>query len=295
MEVNCAGCAGCCLDWRSLSDHPSDHERRGPREPLDGAYNLVPLTREDARAFVDAGLADAMTPRLWLAEPDDPAVEVDGTRLAAIAGKPAFFLGLRKPPKPVAPFGTDPHWLPSCTFLDPATLQCRIHGTEIYPEECAEYPGHNLELAVETECERVEHAFGGDRLLDRSVPEGLSGLLLGPGAIGSKVFVHPSPDTLDGVIERSRTGTLTDEDRASFVAAALASAPGTTEHNETVYDAAFERAVASRSWVSETVDEWTERTEGTGSRVGDPDRVLAERIEERRGAPETPGWDGLED
>ncbi len=291
MEVNCAGCAGCCIDWRSLSAHPSDHERRGPREPLDGAYNLVPLTREDARAFVDGGLADAMTPRLWLAEPEDPAVEVDGARLAAIDGKPAFFLGLRTPSKPVAPFGTDPHWLPTCTFLDPTTLQCRIHGTETYPEECAEYPGHNLELAVETECERVEHAFGGDRLLDRSVPEGLSGLLLGPGAIGSKVFVHPHPERLDGVVTRSEEGTLTDEDRASFVAAALASAPGTTEHNETVFDSAYERAVDCRSWVSESAAEWAERSEGVGSLATESDVALAERIEECRGAPETAGWD----
>lgn len=30
MDVNCEGCAGCCIDWRALSPEDTDHERRGP-------------------------------------------------------------------------------------------------------------------------------------------------------------------------------------------------------------------------------------------------------------------------
>ncbi|MCL7416475.1 MAG: YkgJ family cysteine cluster protein [Halalkalicoccus sp.] len=282
MEVNCAGCAGCCIDWRTLAPDDIDHERRGPREPIDDAYNLVPLTRDDVRNFVENGLGDAMTPRLWAA---DEGVEVDGTTLAAIGGKPAFFVGLRKPAKPVGPFDRPPEWLPTCVFLDPTTLQCRIHSSEVYPEECAEYPGHNLALEAETECERVETAFGGERLLDGEVPEGLSGLLLGPQAIGQKVFVHPDPDELEGVIDRLREGRATDADRAEFVAWAMASAPGTTGHDRGTYERARERTLGTTSWVGESIAAWERRA---GSEA---DPAAARELEEARGAPETPGWD----
>lgn len=283
MEVNCEGCAGCCIDWRSLTPDDVDHERRGPRRPLDDVYDLVPLTRDDARAFLERGLGDAMTPRLWEA---DSGVEIDGVTLAAIDGQPAFFLGLRKPPKPVDPFGQSPAWLPTCVFLDPTTLQCRIHESDVYPEECAEYPGHNLALGIETECERVERRFGGDRLLDDEIPESLSGLLLGPQAIGQKVFTHPDPDRLSGLIERIREDRLAAEDRAEFVAAAVSASPGTTRHNEEAFDRAFERTCAASSWVGEAIEDW-------GSRAGsvDPDPSMGERVEEGRGAPSTPGWD----
>ncbi len=281
MEVNCAGCAGCCIDWRDLSPTDVDHERRGPREPVDDAYNLVPLTRDDVRGFVENDLGDVMTPRLWEA---DSGVEIDGTTLAAIRGQPAFFVGLRKPPKPVGPFDQPPSWLPTCAFLDPTTLQCRIHDAEVYPEECGEYPGHNLALGAETECERVEGAFGGERLLDGEVPEGLSGLLLGPQALGQKVFVHPKPDRLDGVIDRLREGELIDGDRAEFVARAAASSPGTTLHDGGTYERTRERVLETTSWAGEAIDEWERRT------GGEPDPLLAEGTEEARGAPETPGW-----
>lgn len=282
MEVNCEGCAGCCIDWRTLSEEDIDHERRGPREPIDDAYNLVPLTRDDVRNFVEEGLGDAMTPRLWAA---DSGVEIDGTTLAAIDGKPAFFVGLRKSPKPVKPFGQPSSWLPTCAFLDPETLQCRIHSTEIYPEECGEYPGHNLALGVESECERVEGAFGGERLVDERVPEGLSGLLLGPQAIGQKVFVHPEPERLTGTITRLREDRATDADRAEFVARALASSPGTTTHNDEAYERGYERVRETSSWVGEAIDEW-ERRAGD-----DPEPALAADVEETRGASETPGWE----
>ncbi|MFC6905499.1 YkgJ family cysteine cluster protein [Halalkalicoccus tibetensis] len=282
MEVDCAGCAGCCIDWRELAPTDVDHERRGPREPVDDAYNLVPLTRDDVGGFVEEGLGDAMTPRLWAAE---EGVEVDGTTLASIGGKPAFFVGLRKPPKPVGPFGTDSGWLPTCSFLDPETLQCRIHGSDVYPEECDEYPGHNLALEQETECERVEDAFGGERLLDGEMPEELSGLLLGPGALGQKVFVHPEPDRLEGTVERLREGRATDADRAEFVAWAMASSPGTTTHNRDAYERGRERVEAASSWVGEAIAEWERR-------AGDePEPDLEAIVEENRGAPATPGWE----
>jgi len=286
VEVNCEGCAGCCVDWRAITDAPDDHERRGPRAPLDDAYNLVPLTREDVRALCDAGYADAMTPRLWTAAEGDDAVVVDGRGLAAVDGRPAFFLGLRKPPKPVAPFGTEPHWLPACAFLDPGTLQCRIHGDDAYPEECADYPGHNLALGAETECERVEAAFGGDRLRDDAPPEDAGGLLLGPQAVGEKVFCYPDPDELDGAIERLRDDALTRADRAAFVGVAAASAPGTTEVEAAVRERYERRAREADSWVGRAVDEWERR-----ARADPPDPSLAEAVEDDRGAPTTPGWD----
>lgn len=282
MNVNCEGCAGCCIDWRAIAPAVSNHERRGPRKPLDDTYNLVPLAREDVRSFLDAGLADALTPRLW---EDESGVEIDGVELATIEGKPVFFVGIRKPPKPVAPFDTDALWLPTCAFLDPETLQCRIHETDVYPEECAEYPGHNLKLGQQTECERVENAFDGERLLDDEPPRVLSGLLLGPQALGEKVFVYPDPDQLTGVIERLIDGELTDHDRARFVAAAVAGRPGTTGTNREQYQNALHEVLRAGSWVGRAISEWE-----TMATTEKPDPSVATRIEDEHGAPPTPGW-----
>ena len=285
MEVDCENCAGCCVDWRTLADVP-DHERRGPQAPIDDTYNLVPLTRDDVRTFLDAGLADALTPRLWEAR-DGPSVEVDGREIAAIRGKPAFFVGLRKPPKPVAPFDTGGAWLPTCAFLDPETLQCRIHDAPEYPEECAEYPGHNLALGVASECERVEEHVGGDRLLDDEPPAEQSSLLFGPQAVGQKVFAYPDPDDLPaGFVDRLAAGDLMDADRARFVAAAAASAPGTTAVEPAKREQAYEIALAADSWVGQAIDEWAERADEDA-----PDPELGELVEDARGAPGTPGWD----
>lgn len=285
MDVDCAGCAGCCIDWRPLTDTAPDHERRGPHQPLDDAYNLVPLTRDDVTDLLDAGYADAMTPRLWRT-PDDAAVTIDGVDIAAIDGRPAFYLGLRSPPKPVAPFDTDPHWLRSCVFLDPSTLQCRIHDKDWYPTECAEYPRHNLALGAETECERVEDTFGGDRLLDRSVPADHTPRHLGPQAVGHTVFAYPNPATLEDSIAAIANRSLDGELRARFVAVAAASAPGTVEPNDDRYEDALERARSTESWVGTAVDAW-ETVAGTN----DPNPTLATRIETAHGAPPTSGWD----
>ncbi|WP_267641511.1 YkgJ family cysteine cluster protein [Haloarchaeobius amylolyticus] len=294
MEVNCEGCAGCCIDWRPLAAAPDrqDHERRGPHRPLDDTYNLVPLTRETVRRYCEEGLGDALVPRLWLAE-DDHAVTIDGHQVAAVGGKPAFFVGLRKPPKPVAPFGIDgARWLRTCVFLDPATLQCRVHGSELYPTECAEYPGHNLVLDRETECERVEAAYGGDRLVDDEPPGSTAGLLLGPQALGEKVFVHPDPDSLDGVVQRAVTRGLTRADRAEFVATAAASAPGTTERSESHYERYRDLALGADSWVGQASRDWEALAGGVGTPVSTS--VLGTTVEEDRGAPATPGWDAVE-
>jgi hypothetical protein len=196
-------------------------------------------------------------------------------------------MGLRKVPKPVGPFGTAPAWLPTCAFLDPATLQCRIHGDETYPADCAEYPGHNLALDAETECERVEGAFGGERLLDDEPPADLDALFVGPQAVGEKVFVHPDAEELSGVVERVAGGDLTPTDRAEFVAVAAASAPATTAVNDERYESVRERARDADSWVGAAAAAWAAR-----AAAGEPpDPGAGETVEEARDAPGTPGWE----
>ncbi|WP_254864306.1 YkgJ family cysteine cluster protein [Halovivax gelatinilyticus] len=308
MNLRCRGCAGCCLDWRPLVDRGDrtdqrdgrDESGRSPYPSLDGAYNLVPLERDEVRAFVDAGYGDALTPRLWRAGVDDPHVEVGAHRVAAVAGRPAFFVGLRKPSKPVAPFGREEAtWLPTCAFLDPETLQCRIYGDELYPAECDAYPKHNVALGQETECERVEAATGERRLLSAEltdVDDSGDRLLLGPQAIGGKVFCHPDPDAIADAVDRIADGATTRADRAEFVAVAAASSPGTLATSEHHYEDAFERTTRASSWVGDSIDEWGRLAETTGadrSRVADP--AMAESVEVDRGAPETPGWESVDD
>jgi len=292
MEVDCEGCAACCIDWRALAEGDVEHERRGRYRPLDDVYNLVVLTREDVRAFLDAGLGDALTPRVCRAE---TGVAVGGETLAAIDGRPAFVVGVRKPPKPVAPFGTDPDWLPACAFLDPTTLQCRVHDSPLYPADCADYPGSNLALGAETECGRAEREFGGDRLLDDDAPED-PGFALGPQAVGWKVFAYPDPDDppaahrdLDAdAVEALAGGDPPPAVRAPFVAAAAASAPGTPSVDPDRYAAALETVRDADSWVGRAAAEWHRRS------GDDPDPAAAEAVEDARGAPSTPGWDAVE-
>lgn len=292
MRVDCEGCAGCCLDWRPIAPADDDYERRGSREPLDDVYNFVPLTRDEVVAFVERGVADALAPRMWAASENraEEGIEIDGANVAAVGGRPAFFVGLRKPPKPVAPFGRSRTWLRSCVFLDPETLQCRIHGDDEFPDECAEYPGHNLSLGQRTECERVEDAFGGDRLLDDEAPTGQRGLLLGPQAVGSKVFAHPDPSRLDGVVERMRRGDLTPADRAEFVAVAAGSRPGSVEISEERVERTREAVTETSSWVSDAVAEWT----ATAGELGTAATDAPDGVEEAHGAPETPGWEATD-
>ncbi|QCC46427.1 YkgJ family cysteine cluster protein [Halobellus limi] len=314
MKLNCEGCAGCCLDWRPLASSPSDHERRGPGEPLDDAYNLVPLTRDEVARFVERGLGDALTPRLWRVDEETPGVVVDGVRLAAVDGRPVFFVGLRKTPKPVAPFDTERQWLRTCVFLDPDSLQCRIHDADTYPGECAAYPSYNLNLGVGTECERVEAEYGTERLLDDD-PGEYEGPLLGPQALGAKLFGYPDPDELAGVVDRIRDGSLRETDRAAFVGVAAGSRPGTLEVNDERAAAATADVLDADSWVGRAIDEWeAAAAEGGGVPVESwdsaaaedgseddalesaaPDAPTGDEIEVARGAPETPGWDAVDD
>jgi len=293
MKLDCEGCAGCCIDWRPIAETPSDHERRGPGEPLDDAYNLVPLTRDEVARFVERGLGDVLTPRLWRVDEETPGVVVDGVRIAALDGRPAFFVGLRKPPKPVSPFETETRWLRACTFLDPDTLQCRIHGSESYPTECETYPSHNLDLGVETECERVEREHGGSRLLDGTPEGGNADLLLGPQAVGAKIFGYPDPDELAGVVERMRRDELTDTDRAAFVGVAAGSSPGSLAVNDERAAAATADVLDADSWAGRAIDEWADAAGDEGAPADDPPR--ADVVEVDRGAPETSGWDALDD
>jgi Fe-S-cluster containining protein len=291
MEVNCEGCGGCCIDWRSVApaDVSLDHERRGPYRPLDNTYNLVPLSGDEVRAFLRAGLGDALTPRLWRGE-RGPSVSVDGRSLAAVDGRPVFFVGLRKPPKPVAPFGLDPTWLPTCAFLDPETLQCRIHGDDLYPDACERYPGDNLALDADTECERVERAFGGERLLDDD--PGDVKPLLAPSAVGGRLFAHPDRSRIEGRVARLAHGEATREDRAEFVAVAAAAAPGQLDVDAERYERARETVIGADSWVGAAIEEWTERANGAGADGADdpPAPSLGAVVEASRGAPGTPGW-----
>ncbi|WP_224270530.1 YkgJ family cysteine cluster protein [Haloprofundus salinisoli] len=288
MRVNCEGCAGCCIDWRPVAPETLDHERRGRRDPLDDTYNLVPLTRDEVKTFLDEGLADAMTPRLFRADGRTNSVTVDGYDLAAIDGGPVFYVGLRKPPKPVGPFGLDPTWLDTCIFLDPETLRCRIHGSELYPATCGDYPGQNLTLDRETECERVERSYGGERLLDDDPPEKLRGFALGPQALGAKLFVYPDPEELTGVVDRLADGETAAADRALFVGAAVGSRPGTTAVDGEKAERGRKRALEANSWAGAVIEAWTRRA----GRPGDDAEVRADRseLEERRGAPPTEEW-----
>ena len=290
MELDCAGCAGCCIDWRPLAPGAPDHERLGGRLPVDDSYNVVPLTRDEVRDFCAAGLGDALVPRLWSAAEGDDHVDVDGVRLAAVAGRPVFVVGLRKPPKPVAPFGTERAWLDACVFLDPETLRCRVHGDDRYPGRCADYPGQNLLLDAETECERVESAFGGERLLDDDPPAEGSPPPLGPQALGATVFAHPRPDELDGVVARLRDGDASDADRAEFVGVAVGHRPGSLDVDEALAAEWRERARSADSWVGPSAAAWEAAAEGDVD-----DAPTGEDVEVARGAPATSPWPDVDE
>ena len=193
------------------------------------------------------------------------SVSVDGHSLAAVEGCPVFFLGLRKPPNPVAPFGLDPTWLPTCTFLDPGTLQCRLHGDSLYPDACERYPGDNLALDADPgtlqcrlhgdslypdACER----YPGDNLALDADP-GDTTPLLAPSAVGGGLFGHPDRSRIEGWVDRLARGEATTEDRAEFVAVAAGSSPGSLGVDEPHYEQTRETALSADSWVGAAVRE----------------------------------------
>ena len=295
MDLRCEGCAGCCVDWRPLAPAAAGSDRTGRRPPIDDRYDLVPLTRDEVAAFLDDGLGDVVTPRLFEPAARDDTARIDGIDVAAVGDRPVFVVGLRKPPKPVAPVGTDEHrWLDTCVFLDPTTLQCRIHETDRYPRTCSTYPGHTLELDAETECERVEAAGGGDRLLDDDPPADLPAPAFGPQALGASVFAYPDPEALDGVVARLRDDAADADDRARFLGAAVGSRPGSLSVNRDRMAEARARARDADSWVGAAIREWTDRAGDDGDRVdrdGDERDRLVREVEDDAGAPGTPGWD----
>ena len=210
-------------------------------------------------------------------------MQIDGYDVISIDGYPLFMIGLRQVKKPVSPFGTEPHWLPSCVFLDPTTLQCRIHDTEIYPTACEAYPGQHLALGVEPMCERVENHWDEQRLLDHEA-EATMPPPFGIQALGATAFLHPHPDRLTGRIERFVAGELTPDDRAEFTAVALNQSPGmplakepTTEQLTSLMD--------TRSWITDAITDWEQLAD-----TAPPEAPLSESIETDRVAPETPGW-----
>ena len=295
MELRCEGCAGCCVDWRPLAPDAAGTDRTGDRPPLDDTYDLVPLTRDEIARFLDDGLADVLVPRLFEPADGDKSVRIDGVAVAAAGDRPVFAVGLRKPPKPVAPVGTGEHrWLDACVFLDPTTLQCRLHDDERYPRTCATYPAHSLELGAETECERVEVAGGGDRLLDDAVPEDTPPLPFGPRAAGATVFAYPDPADLDGAVSRLRVDALTADDRARFVGAAIGSSPGSLSVARDRMAEARARARDADSWAGRAIRAWTDRAAGDSDTVA-LDAAARERfardLEDDAGAPATPGWE----
>ena len=295
MDLRCEGCAGCCVDWRPLAPAAAGSDRTGRRPPIDDRYDLVPLTRDEVAAFLDDGLGDVVTPRLFEPAARDDTARIDGIDVAAVGDRPVFVVGLRKPPKPVAPVGTDEHrWLDTCVFLDPTTLQCRIHETDRYPRTCSTYPGHTLELDAETECERVEAGGGGDRLLDDDPPERLPPPAFGSHAVGTTVFAYPDPDDLDGTVERLRDGAATAADRARFVGAAVGSRPGSFAVDPDRMAEARRRASEADSWAGRAIREWTRRADDDGAAVTRDDAArerLVRRLEDDAGAPGTPGWE----
>lgn len=291
MELSCQGCAGCCIDWTPLAPQITRPERTGPQSPLDAIDNFVPLRGEEVRSYIAAGHGGALVPRLWTVTEDSdtsPAtVEIDGYQLAAVADRPVFYVGLRKVPKPVAPFDHERTWLRTCVFLDPSTLQCRIHDTEFYPAACAAYPGHNLLLDQETECERVERATGDQRLLDPTPPDDIDAPAVGPQALGARLFAHPDPEMLSGTVDRIASGTATPSDWRSFIAVAAGSSPGTLAINDPWRTTAREQLRQTESWVDQLLAYWSERA----GAIGTPTDDVQLTPETRDPPPEVPGWD----
>ncbi len=286
MKLNCKECAGCCIDWRSMASKNIDmnHEWRGKYKPIDNTYNLVVLTKDDIVNLLQSGYVDSMTPRLFYSS--KKSIEINGISIASIDEKPIFFIGIRKVKKPVSPFGKDSRWLPSCIFLDPSNLQCRIHDSEIYPESCFNYPKNNIALDLETECERVEKNFNQRRLKNEEGIKETSNVFFGPEVIGHKIFVYQNKNELSNIINDIKKNNLDKKQRYKFIATAIASSPGSTTINKKKFQEALSKAYESESWINDTINDWKQRKQNEK-----PNPKKSGIVETKRGAPKTPGWD----
>jgi hypothetical protein len=103
--------------------------------------------------------------------------------------------------------------------------------------------------------------------------------------VGHTVFAHPHPEDLDGVVDRIESDRVRREDRASFVAAAAASAPGTTGIEQHRFEDVREQVREAGGWIEEAIEAWDGHSESHP-----PDPALGRSVEITRGAPETPGW-----
>lgn len=286
VELNCQECAGCCIDWHSVvPDREFTDTTFEGYTPYDSRDKFVTVSSDEVRKFIQSGYGDGLIPRLF--QPTDNqlgCMTIDGVELASIDSQPVFLMGLRSTRKPVAPFGLDPSWLPTCIFLDPDSLQCRIHNSKVYPDTCARYPADNLYFDAETECERVEQIFGEDRLLehDDSSPRPT----IGPGSVGGTVFLHPKPERLDGLIKPLLEDPAVEPGRIEFSAVAAASAPGVDHIDQERYEQVHSQLSGSTSWISEVADRWKQIYE-----MGKPtDHAETLDVEVPTGAPPTPGW-----
>jgi hypothetical protein len=96
------------------------------------------------------------------------------------------------------------------------------------------------------------------------------------------------------VVDRIRTDSLTADDRARFVGAAVGSRPGSLSVDRDRMAAARERAREADSWAGRAIPEWTDRAGVDGDPIELDDDArgrLVRDLEDDAGAPGTPGWD----
>jgi len=284
MEVNCEGCAGCCIDWRALNDAKVDHERRGRYVPLDDVGNLAPIRRDGSGPSSTKGSATSSSPDCSPARATPPSISTEPRWRPSTDG-PHSSSACASRPKPVGPFDSDSTWLPTCAFLDPTTLQCRIHGDDLYPETCRRYP------------RREPRAGRGDGVRARG-----SGLRRVPAdrrrtarrrrtdlrARGGRDdgVRSPRPRPADGRRRPPAERRVDPEDRAEFVAVAAASSPAMLAVSDPVYEETREQVLDADSWAGRAIDRWTDRAGDAGTDAPAP-APLAKEFEEEAGAPET--------
>mgnify|MGYP000742330397 CR=1 FL=1 len=161
MNLRCAGCAGCCVDWRPLDPAAAGTDRTGDRHPLDDAYDLVPLTRDEVAAFLADGLADVLRPRLFTPAPADDRVAIDGIDVAAVDDRPVGYAIVIPGPETVA-------YLPELAVAP--DRQREGYGSALLEYVCAELAGDGYDqlrlsvLAVDERARQFYDSCGFQRL-----------------------------------------------------------------------------------------------------------------------------------